>query len=79
MQKATLVVVLVLTAAAAAQSPNPRQQPGAAVHIFAPEQHDLYDGLFRISASRIYMVGGLNDPEGWDHLDNAAKNVNAAR
>ena len=21
------------------------------------------------------MVGGLNDPEGWDHLDNEAKNV----
>jgi hypothetical protein len=55
--------------------PNPRQQPGAMVHIFAPEQHDLYDGHFVISANRIYMVGGLNDPEGWDHLDNEAKNL----
>jgi hypothetical protein len=54
---------------------NPRQQPGAAVHIFAPDQHDLYDGHFIISANRIYMVGGLNDPEGWDHLDNEAKNL----
>ncbi len=43
------------------------------VHIFAPEQHDLYDGHFVISANRIYMVGGLNDPEGWDHLDNEAE------
>ena len=43
------------------------------VHIFAPEQHDLYDGHFVISANRIYMVGGLNDREGWDHLDNDAK------
>jgi hypothetical protein len=40
------------------------------VHIFAPEQHDLYDGHFVISANRIYMAGALNDPEGWDHLDN---------
>jgi hypothetical protein len=45
--------------------------------IFPPEQHDLYDGNFVISANRIciYMVGGLNDPEGRDHLDNEAKNV----
>jgi hypothetical protein len=60
---------------AARQQPNPRQQPGATIHIFAPEQHDLYDGHFVISANRIYMVGTVNDPEGWDHLDNEAKNV----
>src|SRR5918993_1024930 len=72
------IVLIALTAAAslaAQQPPNPRQQPGALVHIYAPEQHDLYDGHFVISANRIYMVGGLNDPEGWDHLDNDAKNV----
>ena len=28
-----------------------------------------------MSANRIYMVGGLNDPEGWDHMDNAAATV----
>ena len=43
--------------------------------MYAPEQHDLYDGHYIMSASRIYMVGGLNDPVGWDHLDNEAKNV----
>jgi hypothetical protein len=58
-----------------AQQPNPRQQPGASVAVFAPEQHDLYDGRFVISAGRIYMVGALNDPVGWDHLDNDAKSV----
>jgi hypothetical protein len=62
-------------AMAAQQAINPRQQPGAMVHILAPERHDLYDGHFVISANRIHMVGGLNDPEGWDHLDNEAKNV----
>src|SRR5687767_13179258 len=75
MPKAVLMVSLVLGTVAAAQQPNPRQQPGAMVHIYAPEQHDLYDGHFVISANRIYMVGGLNDPDGWDHLDNEAKNV----
>ena len=43
--------------------------------MFAPEQHDLYDGHYILSANRIYMVGGLNDPAGWDHLDNEAKTV----
>jgi len=54
---------------------NPRQQPGAQVTMFAPEQHDLYDGHFIMSANRIYMVGGLNDAPGWDHLGNDATNV----
>ena len=30
-----------------------------------------------MSANRIYMAGGVNDPEGWDHLDNEAKTVHA--
>jgi hypothetical protein len=59
----------------AQQAPNPRQQPGAAVTMFAPDQHDLYDGRFMLSAGRLYMVGSLNDPPGWDHLDNAAARV----
>src|SRR5215204_3921172 len=79
MRKGILGVFLASTVAFAAQQQqpqnNPRQQPGATVHIFAPEQHDLYDGHFVISANRIHMIGGLNDPEGWDHLDNDAKSV----
>jgi hypothetical protein len=70
-----MVAVLLGAVIAAQQAQNPRQQPGAMVHIFAPEQHDLYDGHFVISANRIDMVGGLNDPEGWDHLDNEARNL----
>ena len=49
---------------AAQQQADPRQQPGAAITLFAPEQHDLYDGHFVLSANRIYMAGGLNDPLG---------------
>jgi hypothetical protein len=68
-------IAAIAIAAAIARQANPRQQPGAAVTMFAPEQHDLYDGRFVMSAGRIHMVGGLNDPEGWDHLDNDARNV----
>jgi len=70
-----LVFILTATAIAAQQAPNPRQQPGAAITMFAPDQHDLYDGHYVMSANRLYVVGGLNDPEGWDHLDNAAATV----
>jgi hypothetical protein len=73
------ILVALASAGGAQQPPNPRQQPGAMLHIFAPQQHDLYDGRFVISANRIYMIGGLNDPEGWDHLDNEARHVKPVR
>lgn len=74
--RALPLVLLALAAPLAAQHPpNPRQQPAGTVQIFAPEQHDLYDGHFVMSAGRIYMVGGLNDADGWDHLDNDARAV----
>jgi hypothetical protein len=74
-----VVLALILGAVAdAQQGPNPRQQPGAAVTLFAPDQHDLYDGHFVLSAGRLYMVGGLNDKSPWDHMDNAAASVRPA-
>ncbi len=83
MRYAVLMTCGLLTVAALAQQPaapaaNPRQQPQAMVTMYAPEQHDLYDGHFVVSANRIYMVGGLNDPVGWDHMDNAAATVRPA-
>ena len=71
-------LVLAGVTALAQQAANPRQQPGAAVTVFAPEQHDLYDGHFVLSANRIYMVGALNDAPGWDHMDNAAAHLRPA-
>ncbi|MGE0705280.1 MAG: hypothetical protein AB7F99_01105 [Vicinamibacterales bacterium] len=72
----TAVLLSTLGALSAQQAPDPRQQPGASIHIFAPEQHDLYDGRFVLSAARVHMVGTLDDPPGWDHMDNDAKSVN---
>ena len=43
--------------------------------MYAPEQHDLYDGHFVLSAGRVYMVGGLHDASGWNHMDNDASRV----
>ena len=72
----TLAVLLIVAAPIGAQQqPDPRQQTAGSVQIFAPEQHDLYDGHFILSANRIHMVGFLNEPLGWDHIDNEATNV----
>lgn len=54
-----------------------RIQPGAEITLYAPEQHDLYDGRFILSAAGIYQVGHLNDPPGWDHMGNDGSNVHA--
>ena len=43
-----LVLALVGTVGVAQQPANPRQQAGASITMFAPEQHDLYDGQFYI-------------------------------
>lgn len=67
-----------LTGAVSAQEPaDPRKQPEAAVDLYAPEQHDLYDGRFVLRAGKIYQVGTLDDPPGWDHMGNDAANVRA--
>jgi hypothetical protein len=52
-----------------------RTQPAAEVDLYAPEQHDLYDGRWVLEGGRIHQVGTLDDPPGWDHMDNDAKTV----
>lgn len=43
--------------------------------LYAPEQHDLYDGRFIISGARIYQAGTLNDESPWDHMGNDGSNL----
>ncbi|MEE8584664.1 MAG: hypothetical protein V3T83_07420 [Acidobacteriota bacterium] len=57
------------------QEATPRKQPGAEIALYAPQQHDLYDGLFRLSAGQLHQAGRLDDPPGWDHMGNDASNV----
>lgn len=74
-----LAALLTLSAgAAAAQTQaDPRRQPGAAIDLYAPEQHELYDGRFVLRAGRVHQVGTLDDPPGWNHMGNDATNVRA--
>ena len=76
-----IMATLILTGwkNAEAQQATPRNQPDAKMTLYTPEQHDLYDGHFILSASRLYQVGQLNDPPGWDHMGNDASNVHPVK
>ncbi len=54
---------------------TPRDQPGAEISLYAPKQHDLYDGHFVLSAAHLHQVGRLDELPGWNHMGNDASNV----
>ena len=43
--------------------------------LYTPAQHELYDGKFRVTGSRIFQVGTLHDESPWDHMGDDASNV----
>jgi len=45
--------------------------------LYAPEQHDLYDGRFVIAGADVHQVGTLDDESPWDHMGNDASTVRA--
>ena len=73
-----VIVAAVSFRAVHAQQSTPRKQPGADITLYAPEQHDLYDGHFVLSAARVYMVGSLKDAAGWNHMGNDAAHLQPA-
>jgi len=54
---------------------GPRTQPETGMGLYAPNQHELYDGRFRITGTRIFQAGTLNDPSPWDHMGDDASNL----
>ena len=54
---------------------GPRIQPGTSGGMYAPQQHERYDGRFRINGTKIYQTGTLHDASPWDHMDNDANNL----
>ena len=69
--------VAAASAAVAQDARGPRAQPETTMGLYAPEQHELYDGRFLIGGSRIYQVGALNDVAPWDHMGDDASNLRA--
>ena len=58
---------------------TPRSQPGTDMTLYTPKLHGLYDGKFRLSCGRTYVVGSLSDKAGWEHIDNAGTNSQLAK
>jgi len=52
-----------------------RTQPGTEMGLYAPAQHDLYDGRFNIRGTRIFQAGTLTDESPWDHMGDDASNL----
>ncbi len=71
MKASTFLLALLIS-----QAP-PRQQPSADITLYAPEDHDLYDGRFIITGGGLHHVGTLEDAPGWNHIGNDARNVRA--
>jgi hypothetical protein len=59
------------------QDRGPRSQPETMMGLYAPEQHELYDGRFVIRGTRIYQAGALSDASPWDHMGDDATNLRA--
>ena len=74
---AFLTILLPAVCGAADAERGPRTQPGTQMDMYAPGQHELYDGRFHITGERIYQAGTLNDSSPWDHMDAAAENLRA--
>lgn len=72
-----LIALIASSGVLAQQSRGPRSQPGTSMQLYAPEQHELYDGRFIIRGSRIYQAGTLNDESPWDHMGDDASKLRA--
>jgi hypothetical protein len=74
----SILVTLGLSVSANAQTERgPRTQPDTNMGIYAPSQHELYDGRFIIRGTRIYQAGTLNDESPWNHMGDDATNLRA--
>lgn len=54
---------------------NNELQSSKKMAIYAPNQHQLYDGHFKIQGGHIHQVGRLNELPPWDHMGNDAQNI----
>jgi len=70
-----LILMLASTQAFGQVERGPRSQPGTAMVLYAPAQHELYDGRFKLTGSKVFQVGTLRDTSPWDHMGDDAANL----
>ena len=77
MKKLTFFALVFLLSCQSGTNParSARTQPGTMMGLYAPEQHELYDGRFNIVGRNIYQAGSLDDVSPWDHMDDDASDL----
>ena len=57
----------------AGQFGTPKGEEGT--RIFKATEHPHYSGQFHVSGQKAILIGSMNDPTPWDHLDYAGKRL----
>ncbi|MBI3596627.1 MAG: hypothetical protein HY203_05685 [Nitrospirae bacterium] len=68
-------VVSSSTDAEVAKFGTPKDQEGT--RIFQATEHPHYSGQFHLKGQKATLVGGMQDPSPWDHLDYAGKHLSS--
>ena len=63
MKTLTFLTLVLLVSCQSSTNPvrSARTQPDTMMGLYAPEQHELYDGRFNIIGRNIYQAGSLDD------------------
>jgi hypothetical protein len=77
MKTLTFLTLVLLVSCQSSTNPvrSARTQPDTMMGLYAPEQHELYDGRFNIIGRNIYQAGSLDDVSPWDHMDDDASDL----
>ncbi len=47
--------------------------------IFKAAEQPFYSSTFRLKGDHAFLIGSMNDPTPWDHLDYAGKHLNSVK
>jgi len=83
MRCSSILGVLVLALMAETVQPSRGEEPkqfgtpkgDEGTRIFMATEHPHYSGQFHLKGQKATLVGGLQDPSPWDHLDHAGKHL----
>ena len=72
---AALLILVIACQTSESTERSARMQPQTTMGMYAPQQHELYDGRFNIVGRNVYQSGSLNETSPWDHMDDRANNL----
>ena len=72
---AALLILVIACQTSESTERSARMQPQTTMGMYAPQQHELYDGRLNIVGRNVYQSGSLNETSPWDHMDDRANNL----